>query len=53
VLAVSISLNSSGFPLGSALGGLLIVRSTELTFVAAAAASILAAFAAWVLIPRR
>ena len=53
VLAVSISLNSSGFPLGSALGGVLIVRSTELTFVAAAAASILAAVAAYVLIPRR
>jgi len=53
VLAVSISLNSSGFPLGSALGGFLIVRSTELTFVAAAAASILAALTAWVLIPRR
>ena len=53
VLAVSISLNSSGFPLGSALGGFLIVRSTELTFVAAAAASTLAALTAWVLIPRR
>ena len=53
VLAVSIALNSSGFPLGSALGGFLIVRSTELTFLVAAAASMLAAFSAWVLIPRR
>ena len=53
VLAVSISLNSSGFPLGSALGGFLIVRSTEFTFVAAAAAAMLAAFSAWILIPRR
>jgi MFS family permease len=53
VLAVSISLNSSGFPLGSALGGFLIVRSTELTFVVAAAASILAALAAYTLIPRQ
>lgn len=53
VLAVSIALNSSGFPLGSALGGFLIVQSTELTFVVAASLSILAALAAYVLIPRR
>jgi predicted MFS family arabinose efflux permease len=53
VLAVSISLNASGFPLGSALGGLLIVQSTELTFAVAAAISILAAIAAYALIPRR
>ena len=53
VLAVSISLNSSGFPLGSALGGFLIVRSTGLTFVVAAATSIVAAIAAYTLIPKR
>jgi predicted MFS family arabinose efflux permease len=50
VLAVSMSLNMSGGPLGSALAGVLVTWSLSATFAVAALASALAA-AAVVLIP--
>ena len=50
VLSVSMSLNLSGGPLGSALAGVLVTRSLSATFAMAALASVLAA-AAVVLIP--
>ncbi len=53
VLAVSMSLNMSGLPVGSALGGILVSQSVPATFAAAAAASIVAAVVAYTLIPRR
>jgi len=43
VLSVSMSLNMSGGPLGSALAGLLVTWSLPGTFIAAALASVLAA----------
>jgi MFS family permease len=45
VLAVSISLNMAGLPLGSALAGLLITRSPAATFALAGLSSLLAAMA--------
>jgi MFS family permease len=53
VLAVSMSLNLSGLPLGSALGGWLVTHSLTASFAAAALASVLAALAAAVLVPMR
>jgi MFS family permease len=53
VLAVSMSLNMSGLPLGSALGGVLITKSAALTFAVAGAASIAAALSAYLLLPHR
>jgi predicted MFS family arabinose efflux permease len=49
--AVSMSLNFTGFPIGSALGGLLVTRSVELTVILAAATALLAAIAVWRLVP--
>jgi predicted MFS family arabinose efflux permease len=51
VLSVSMSLNMSGSPLGSALAGVLVTWSLSATFAVAALASALAA-AAVALIPR-
>lgn len=51
VLAVSMSFNMSGLPLGSAIGGIVVVYSPELAFALAAAASVLAAMAAHFLVP--
>ncbi len=45
VLSVSMSLNMSGGPLGSALAGLLVTWSLSATFAVAALASVLAAVA--------
>ena len=53
VLAVSMSLNMSGLPLGSALGGLVVTTSPHLAFAIAAFASIVAGLAACWLIPER
>jgi hypothetical protein len=46
VLSVSMSLNVAGLPLGSAVAGLLIVRSVPATFAVAALVAGLAAAAA-------
>lgn len=43
VLAISISANLSGLPIGSLVAGLLVTRSLPLTYAAAAAAALLAA----------
>jgi len=51
VISVSISLNIAGFPLGSALAGLLVTWSLPGTYAVAAIASVLAAAAAVGLIP--
>ncbi len=51
VLAVSMSFNMSGLPVGSAIGGILVVHSATLAFAVAALASALAAIVAWVLVP--
>jgi MFS family permease len=51
VLAVSMSLNTSGLPLGSAIGGIVVVHSSALAFCIAAGASVLAAAAAYFLVP--
>lgn len=51
VLAVSMSLNISGLPIGSALGGILVAQSPALAFGVAALASVLAAASAQFLIP--
>lgn len=51
VLAVSMSINMSGLPLGSAIGGVLLVHSVPLAFAVAGFASVLAAISAWVLVP--
>jgi len=53
VLAVSMSLNMSGLPLGSALGGLLVTHSLPMAFAVAAIASELSALSAYVLVPAR
>jgi hypothetical protein len=45
VLSVSISLNIAGFPLGAAVGGMLVETSLALTFAAAALAAALGAAA--------
>jgi len=51
VLAVSMSFNMSGLPVGSAIGGILVVHSSTLAFAFAAMASALAALVAWLLVP--
>ena len=53
VLAVSMSLNLSGLPLGSALAGILVTHSATMALSVAAAASLLAAFAVYALVPER
>jgi predicted MFS family arabinose efflux permease len=52
VMTVSISLNLIGFPVGAALGGVLIAQSTTLAFAVAAGLTLLASLAATVFIPR-
>jgi len=51
VMAVSMSLNVSGLPVGSALGGMLVGISPTVALIAAALASGLAALAGWKMIP--
>lgn len=51
--AVSMSLNMSGLPIGSALGGMLSVRSPEAAFATAAGACVLASAAAWAWLSNR
>jgi MFS family permease len=51
--AVSMSLNFAGSPIGSALSGPIVARSVTLTFILAAAVSVVAALAATVLLPER
>lgn len=51
VLAVSMSFNMSGLPIGSAIGGMVVTASVPLAFAVAAIASVLAAAAAWWFIP--
>jgi predicted MFS family arabinose efflux permease len=51
VLAVSMSLNLSGLPLGSALGGMLVAHSAMTALAIAALASLLAALTTYALIP--
>jgi MFS family permease len=51
VLAVSMSLNMSGFPIGTAVGGILVAWSPPATFLAAALVSLLGAWAIHCLIP--
>ncbi len=51
VLAVSMSVNTAGFPIGTALGGMLAAWSVQAAFLAAALASLLGALATWQLIP--
>jgi predicted MFS family arabinose efflux permease len=53
VLAVSMSLNLSGLPLGAALAGILIMHSATMALSVAAAASLLAALAVYALVPAR
>ncbi len=53
VLSISMSLNMAGFPIGTALAGVLLSWSVPSAFVAAAVTSILGAVAAGTLIPRR
>jgi len=45
VLSISMSLNLAGFPLGSAVAGMLITTSLSATFVLAGVASVIAAVA--------
>jgi len=52
-LAVSMSLNMCGLPLGAALGGMLVTGAPDLTLAVAAAASVLAAAAIYALVPAR
>jgi predicted MFS family arabinose efflux permease len=52
-LAVSISLNMCGLPLGSALGGALVAYSINAAFIFAAAACLLSTVAVYFWIPRR
>lgn len=52
VLAVSISLNVLGVPIGSAVGGFLLERSPAPAFATAAGAAVLSAVAVWALVPR-
>ncbi len=53
VLAVSMSLNLAGIPVGSALGGWLLGRAPDTTLPAAAMAAGLSVLACWGLIPVR
>jgi hypothetical protein len=50
-LAVSMSFNVSGLPIGSASGGFVVAYSPALAFALAALASVLAAAAAYGLVP--
>jgi len=50
-IAVSASLNFSGYPIGSALSGVLVDRSLDLAIAVGVAACVLAAFFAWWQIP--
>ena len=52
VMAVSMSLNLSGLPIGSALGGVLVGWSLPAAFAAAGLACAAGACAAWWLVPR-
>lgn len=52
-LAVSMSLNMCGLPIGAALGGMLVMYSLPLTFAVAAALSVLSAIAVQSLVPAR
>ncbi|WP_329793137.1 MFS transporter [Lentzea sp. DG1S-22] len=52
VLAVSISLNVLGMPVGSAVGGVLMETSPLLAFGVAGLAAALSAVAVWVMVPR-
>jgi MFS family permease len=51
VLAVSMSFNMSGLPVGSAIGGIVVAQSPALAFGLAAGAAVLAAVAAYFLVP--
>jgi MFS family permease len=53
VIAVSMSLNLSGLPIGSALGGMLSGWSSAAAFAAAAGACVLASAVAWAWLPTR
>ncbi len=53
VIAVSMSLNLSGLPIGSALGGILSGWSSAAAFAAAAGACVLASAVAWAWLPVR
>lgn len=52
VLAVSMSVNMAGFPVGTALGGILAAWSVQAAFIVAALASLAGAAATYGLIPR-
>jgi predicted MFS family arabinose efflux permease len=52
-LAVSMSLNMCGLPIGAALGGMLVTYSLPLTLAVAAAVSVLSAAAIQSLVPAR
>lgn len=52
-LAVSMSLNMCGLPIGAALGGMLVTYSLPLTLAVAAAVSVLSAIAIQSLVPAR
>jgi hypothetical protein len=47
------SLNVSGLPLGSAIGGSLVSYSVDAALIFAAVASVIAAIATFLLIPRQ
>lgn len=51
--AVSMALNFAGFPVGSALGGLLVGESLNVAVLLGTVSALLAAFCAWRLIPDR
>jgi predicted MFS family arabinose efflux permease len=51
VLAVSMSVNTAGFPIGTALGGMLVAWSLQSAFIAAALASLLGALTTYALVP--
>lgn len=51
VLAVSMSINTVGFPIGTALGGMLVAWSLQSAFFAAALASLLGALMTYALVP--
>jgi MFS family permease len=51
-IAVSASLNFSGYPIGSAISGALVEKSLELTILVGVGAALLAGFFGWWQIPR-
>ena len=53
VLAVSMSLNMLGLPIGTALGGALVAWSPRAALLAAALANLLGALATYLLIPAK